>query len=499
MRRSRPRRSPTAWTPRAPRWPTAAPRPPSIATCARAWPGRPPRRPFERGRSHGARGHPAQHTRGASAAQARAPAADAGRSRRTRSGRAPSRGGPLPPRPAPSTARRDRGVQAPLSLGWQAARGRAGAERRASLRARRRQRAVGADRGTKLRGLARGSAPGARRKRSADPAQGLRRRPLPAVRGARRRRRRGAVDRGGTAAARAGRASRPRAAAGARCARRGPRPRGARGGARHRRRAARHQQPRSARFQRRPRAHLAPGGRGPCRRHARQRVGHRRRRAAALPCRRGRARGANRRGADALTRARGGAARAFAGVGTRHRPRQRLAAVGAGFRWASWLALILAVVRRMFAIPFVAALVGGGVVAAVIAAAGGLGDTHSVTTTVQAAPLQPSNASAVSPRLTPHDIYVRAAPGVAYVTSTIVQRPESPFGLFGGGEQQQQRGQATGSGIVIDSNGTILTNWHVVESAIKVTVSLEKGKTVETQVVGTDPSNDLAVLRIHPD
>jgi S1-C subfamily serine protease len=153
----------------------------------------------------------------------------------------------------------------------------------------------------------------------------------------------------------------------------------------------------------------------------------------------------------------------------------------------------------MFAIPFVAALVGGGVVAAVIAAAGGLGDTHSVTTTVQAAPLQPSNASAVSPRLTPHDIYVRAAPGVAYVTSTIVQRPESPFGLFGGGEQQQQRGQATGSGIVIDSNGTILTNWHVVESAIKVTVSLEKGKTVEAQVVGKDPSNDLAVLRIHPD
>jgi len=47
------------------------------------------------------------------------------------------------------------------------------------------------------------------------------------------------------------------------------------------------------------------------------------------------------------------------------------------------------------------------------------------------------------------------------VTSTIVQRTESPFGLFGGGESQQQ-GQATGSGIVIDANGTILTNWHVV-------------------------------------
>ena len=52
---------------------------------------------------------------------------------------------------------------------------------------------------------------------------------------------------------------------------------------------------------------------------------------------------------------------------------------------------------------------------------------------------------------------------------------------------------------MIDANGTILTNYHVVENAIKVTVSFEKGKTVEAQVVGKDPSNDLAVLRIPTD
>jgi S1-C subfamily serine protease len=156
--------------------------------------------------------------------------------------------------------------------------------------------------------------------------------------------------------------------------------------------------------------------------------------------------------------------------------------------------------KRMFAVPFIAALLGGAVVAAVIGAAGGLGETKTITTSVQAAaPLQPSNASTQTPRLTVHDIYTRTAPGVAYVTSTIVQKNESPFGLFGGGGESQQQGQATGSGIVIDSNGTILTNWHVVENAIKVTVSLEKGKTVEAQVVGKDPSNDIAVLRIHPD
>jgi S1-C subfamily serine protease len=155
--------------------------------------------------------------------------------------------------------------------------------------------------------------------------------------------------------------------------------------------------------------------------------------------------------------------------------------------------------RRPYAIPFLSALVGGGVVALVIALAGGLGGNQKTVTAVQqVAPLTPSNASQQTRPLTPHDIYVRDAPGVVFITSTIVQKGESPFGLFGEGETQR-RGAASGSGIVIDANGTILTNWHVVENAIKVTVSLEKGKTVDAQVVGKDPSNDLAVLRIRPD
>jgi S1-C subfamily serine protease len=155
--------------------------------------------------------------------------------------------------------------------------------------------------------------------------------------------------------------------------------------------------------------------------------------------------------------------------------------------------------KRTFFIPFLSALVGGGIVVAVIAAAGGLGSTQKTVTTVQSAPLAPSNASTESKGLTPHDIYVRDAPGVVLVTSTIVKRSESPLGLFGGGETQQQQGTATGSGIVVDANGTILTNWHVVENAVKVTVSFEEGKAVEASVVGKDPSNDLAVLHVSPD
>ena len=154
--------------------------------------------------------------------------------------------------------------------------------------------------------------------------------------------------------------------------------------------------------------------------------------------------------------------------------------------------------KRMFAIPFVSALIGGGIVVAVIAAAGGLSSSQKTVTVVQqASPIAPSNASQQSAGLTPHQIYEKDAPGVAYVTSTIVRQSESssPFGL-GGGESQQQQGTATGSGFVINSDGTILTNYHVVENAVKVTVSFEHGKTVEAKVVGKDPSNDLAVLRI---
>jgi S1-C subfamily serine protease len=155
--------------------------------------------------------------------------------------------------------------------------------------------------------------------------------------------------------------------------------------------------------------------------------------------------------------------------------------------------------KRTFFIPFLSALIGGAVVVALVAAFGGLNGSNKTVTTVEAAPLAPSNASQRTAGLTPHDIYVRDAPGVAFVTSTIVQKSESPFGLFGGGGETQKQGQATGSGIVIDANGTILTNYHVVENAIKVTVSFEKGKAVEAKVVGKDPSNDLAVLRIPTD
>jgi putative serine protease PepD len=59
-----------------------------------------------------------------------------------------------------------------------------------------------------------------------------------------------------------------------------------------------------------------------------------------------------------------------------------------------------------------------------------------------------------------------------------------------------QTPQALGSGVVFDTNGNVVTNAHVVAGATKLSVTLNRGKQVAATLVGTDPSNDLAVVHI---
>lgn len=72
--------------------------------------------------------------------------------------------------------------------------------------------------------------------------------------------------------------------------------------------------------------------------------------------------------------------------------------------------------------------------------------------------------------------------------------PGFPFGF--GSPQQPQAVEAKGSGFIIDSNGTIVTNNHVVKGAKTVTVTLSNGNTYPAKIVGTDVKTDLAVLKI---
>ena len=56
--------------------------------------------------------------------------------------------------------------------------------------------------------------------------------------------------------------------------------------------------------------------------------------------------------------------------------------------------------------------------------------------------------------------------------------------------------EGAGSGIIYDKEGHVITNYHVIEDATELLVTLPDETTVAAQVVGADPSNDLAVLKI---
>jgi len=86
------------------------------------------------------------------------------------------------------------------------------------------------------------------------------------------------------------------------------------------------------------------------------------------------------------------------------------------------------------------------------------------------------------------EVYKAAAPGVVYIQSTTTVRDF--FGMF------QRPAEGAGSGSIIDEQGDILTNYHVIANAEKLSVSFGTGKNYPAKVVGRDPDTDLAVIRL---
>ena len=131
-----------------------------------------------------------------------------------------------------------------------------------------------------------------------------------------------------------------------------------------------------------------------------------------------------------------------------------------------------------------------GVVAVALAAGAGSG---ALTSTLVGHSPTPGTASTGAPAAnttstsntgtTAESIYTQVSPGVVTITTSVT-------GRFG------QSGQGTGSGIVLDSKGNVLTNNHVVAGAQSITVTFSDGSTAPATVVGTNSNDDLAVIHV---
>ena len=136
------------------------------------------------------------------------------------------------------------------------------------------------------------------------------------------------------------------------------------------------------------------------------------------------------------------------------------------------------------ALPVGAALlIGSGAGAAIYA--GTTGSSGSTPSTVVASvPAQP--AATTTTGLV--QLYKDVSPGVVDITV------DQGGGVGSFGDQK-----AEGSGFVVDANGDIVTNQHVVAGADSITVRFKDGSTAKATLVGSDPSTDLAVVKVNVD
>jgi S1-C subfamily serine protease len=144
--------------------------------------------------------------------------------------------------------------------------------------------------------------------------------------------------------------------------------------------------------------------------------------------------------------------------------------------------------RQIVLVAFASALLAVGT-AACFSHFGGFGSNSNNVTFAETTPsVNLSDPSTISDEQNNIEVYKSLSPGVAFITTS--QKFENWFGE----EFEQERGN--GSGSVIDTNGHILTNFHVVEGASKLTVSLGGDKVYPAKFIGGDASTDLAVIKI---
>jgi S1-C subfamily serine protease len=141
--------------------------------------------------------------------------------------------------------------------------------------------------------------------------------------------------------------------------------------------------------------------------------------------------------------------------------------------------------RQILAVALVSALFAAGAIAIIDRLASRVQPSGSAFT--EATPAGITNPATATDEQNNIEVYRTFSPGVVNVHSTSYSRD-----FFGFVEPQE----GSGSGSVIDAEGNILTNYHVIEGATKLAVSFGGQKNYAAQVVGGDPDTDLAVIKL---
>jgi len=145
---------------------------------------------------------------------------------------------------------------------------------------------------------------------------------------------------------------------------------------------------------------------------------------------------------------------------------------------------------KPFALLLTAGVLGAAAALGGAAALGAFDGTSSTTVVQQSSALPSTVPASAGSALSINDIYKRSGPGVVQITSTIGSS-NSATGQF------QQSSQALGSGFVLDKQGHIVTNFHVIDGATSIEVRFSNDDTLKATLVGSDPSTDVALLEVN--
>lgn len=120
------------------------------------------------------------------------------------------------------------------------------------------------------------------------------------------------------------------------------------------------------------------------------------------------------------------------------------------------------------------------------------------TPSASSAQVLPSSEGISSSRRTAiTEAVARVAPSVVTVQTEVIERVAADvFEQFFGGRSGQRAAAGLGSGFIVKSDGTIVTNAHVISGATKISVALRDGTTYPAKLLGSDEANDLAVIKI---